>query len=156
MRVKDRGFWRGPLLLLGVVALVGLAVASSTAVVRVKVDTANVREGPGTQFDRAWQAYENYPLKVVDRDGSWLKALDFEGSRGWIYAPLTDGEPAVVVEAKVANVRSGPGTQYPVVFTAERGVAFLVLEEKGKWLKVEHADGDQGWIHESLVWGASP
>jgi SH3-like domain-containing protein len=31
-------------------------------------------------------------------------------------------------------------------------VPFKVLDRKGEWLHVEHADGDRGWIHSSLVW----
>lgn len=158
MRVKGWGFRRALLLAAGAVALVGasVAVAHSDSLVRVKAEIVNVREGPGTEFDRRWQAYENYPLRVVGRKGEWLKAVDFEGYEGWIYAPLTDREPAVVVQKEWVNVRSGPGTNHPVVFTAERGVAFRVLDSRGNWLRVEHADGDQGWIHDSLVWGASP
>ena len=154
MGVKDWGFRRVLLLAVGIFALVGLAAAHSNAFVRVMVETANVREGPGTRFDRSWQAYENYPLKVVGRRGDWLKTVDFEGYEGWIHAPLTDRQPAVVVKNEWANIRSGPGTKHPVAFTAERGVAFLLLGTRGNWLKVEHADGDDGWIHKSLVWGA--
>jgi SH3-like domain-containing protein len=32
------------------------------------------------------------------------------------------------------------------------GVPFRVLERKGEWLHVEHADGEKGWIHQSLIW----
>jgi len=34
----------------------------------------------------------------------------------------------------------------------EKGIPFKVLGHKDNWLHVEHADGDQGWIHASLVW----
>ncbi|MBI2879492.1 MAG: SH3 domain-containing protein [Candidatus Rokubacteria bacterium] len=153
MGVKEWRFRRVLLLAVGTFALVGVAAAHSIAFVRVKVETANVRGGPGTQFDRRWQAYENYPLKVVGRRGDWLKTVDFEGYEGWLHAPLTDRQPAVVVKREWANIRSGPGTNHPVAFTAERGVAFLLLGTRGNWLKVEHADGDDGWIHKSLVWG---
>jgi SH3-like domain-containing protein len=121
--------------------------------VRVKVDTANVREGPGTQFGRAWQVYENEPLRVVARQGEWLETRDFQGSEGWIHAGLTDDRPAVVVKARLANIRSGPGVEHPVVFTAERGVPFRLHGTRGEWLSVEHADGDRGWVHATLVWG---
>lgn len=134
-------------------ALVATAAAAEPDYVRIKVDTANVREGPGTKFELATQAFQNEPLQVVNRKGRWLNARTFEGTEGWVYAPLTDDQPAAIVKGKWVNVRSGPGTNHQVLFTAERGVSFRVLEEEAKWLKVEHADGDQGWIHKSLVWG---
>jgi SH3-like domain-containing protein len=36
--------------------------------------------------------------------------------------------------------------------TVEDGVPFRILRKKGRWIHIEHADGDRGWIHDSLVW----
>jgi SH3-like domain-containing protein len=77
---------------------------------------------------------------------------DFEGDRGWIHDSLLDDVKAVVVKNNKCNVRSGPGTDKTIRFTVDKGVPFKVLEKKGKWIHVMHADGDQGWIHQSLVW----
>jgi DNA-binding transcriptional ArsR family regulator len=31
--------------------------------------------------------------------------------------------------------------------------AGLVLDRRdGRWIQVEHADGDKGWLHDTLVW----
>jgi SH3-like domain-containing protein len=38
------------------------------------------------------------------------------------------------------------------VFDADKGTPFKVLEKKDRWIKVQHADGDTGWIFSSLVW----
>ncbi|MFQ5520923.1 MAG: SH3 domain-containing protein [Candidatus Methylomirabilia bacterium] len=146
--------WCGLLLVLGVAVLPYPAAVHAATFVRVKVERANVREGPGKQFKRVWQAYKNDPLRVVGRDGQWLEVEEFEGYKGWIYAPLTDAKPAVIVKGvrETANIRQGPGRDHPVVFRADRGVSFQLLEKKGEWLQIQHADGDRGWIHESLVW----
>jgi SH3-like domain-containing protein len=147
---------------LAILALVGAMAAAGSAAfaaddrfVRVRVETANIRQGPGTDHERLWQVEENFPLKVVGRSRQWLRTEDFVGDEGWIYAPLTDGRPAVVVEVDLANVRSGPGARYPVRFKAEWGAGFHVLDRRGKWLRIEHADGDDGWIHQSVVWGGA-
>lgn len=146
--------WRTSVTVLALCALAAAAAAQTNGWARVKVDTANLRQGPGTNFEVLARAYENDPLKVLGRKGKWLSVLDFQGSKSWIYGSLIDREPAVIVTASTANVRSGPGTRHAIVFTAERGVAFRVLASTGRWLKVEHEDGDQGWIYERLVWGA--
>ncbi|MFQ5898818.1 MAG: SH3 domain-containing protein [Candidatus Methylomirabilia bacterium] len=155
MQVKGWRLWCGLLVLLGAVDLAGPAMVHAADFVRVKVEMANVREGPGTQFTRVWRAYRNDPLRVVERKGQWLKVEDFEGYKGWIYAPLTDAKPAVIVKGvqKWANIRLRPGLDQPVVHRADRGVSFRLLEEKGQWLQVQHADGDRGWIYRPLVWG---
>jgi SH3-like domain-containing protein len=127
--------------------------AEAANFVRVKVDRANLREDPALSAGALRYAHENEPLRVVGRQGDWLHVQDFEGDSAWIYASLTDRRPAVVVVRSVVNVRAEPGTDFPVAFTAERGVNLLVLDRRGRWLRVEHEVG-RGWLHDSLVWGA--
>jgi SH3-like domain-containing protein len=141
---------------LAFVLAAGLTAAAATAAgefVRVRVDTANVREGPGTRYERLWTVDEDFPLEVIGRQGRWLKTRDFLASEGWIFAPLTDHKPAVVVDVQDARIRSGPGTGYDVRFVADWGEPLRVLSQKGPWLQIAHAEHGQGWIHRSLVWG---
>lgn len=145
--------WVRDLALITTLALATAAGAVSAEFVRVKVPTANIRSGPGVQYERLWSTYENYPLRVVGKRGRWLKTLDFEGYEGWIYAPLTDTQPTVVVRVERANVRSAPGRDSALLSTEFMGVAFRVLSRRGDWLRVEHADGFRGWIYRALVWG---
>jgi SH3-like domain-containing protein len=133
--------------------LQGTSQAAET--IRVKVKEANLRSGPGKKFEKMWNAPMNYPYRVMERKGKWLKVQDFSGYEDWIYGPLTDEKPAVVVKVKQANVRKGSSTNDEIVFTADMGVPFLVLDKKGDWLKVRHEDGDEGWIFQKLVWGSS-
>ncbi|MGH7365020.1 MAG: SH3 domain-containing protein [Candidatus Rokuibacteriota bacterium] len=133
----------------GLIASVAVAAGSS---VRVRVETANVREGPGTKYERLWTVGEDFPLEVVGRRGSWLKTRDFLDSEGWIFAPLTDAKAAAIVEVDEARVRSGPGLDHKVRFIAAWGESFRVLSHKGEWVKIDDPDNGRGWIHESLVW----
>jgi SH3-like domain-containing protein len=118
----------------------------------VAVPKANIRSGPGTHYDIIWQVYKYYPIKVIKKTGSWYRFVDFEGDKGWIYKSLVRKISSVITTKEKCNVRSGPGTQYRVVFTTEKGVAFKVINRKGSWIYVRHADGDKGWIYKSLVW----
>jgi SH3-like domain-containing protein len=127
--------------------------ATSPRFVRVKVEVANLRALPSTEADLIRQAHENEPLRVVGSRGQWLRVQDVADQSAWIYAPLIDGQPAVVVVRDLVNVRAEPGTEHAIVFTAERGVNLLVLDRTGQWLRVRHEVGE-GWLHDSLVWGA--
>ena len=118
----------------------------------VKTDTANVRAGPNTSDAVIWQVEKYHPLTVIQKQGSWVLFEDFEGDRGWIHDSLLADMHTVIVKNDKCNVRSGPGTDSSIRFTVDKGVPFRVLEEKGDWLHVVHADGDEGWIHQSLVW----
>jgi SH3-like domain-containing protein len=138
----------------GVTALPAREVdAGPRRFVRVKVDVANLRARPSPTAEQVRSAHENEPLRVVGQQGRWLEVRDVAGDAAWIYAPLTDGRPAVVVVRDVVNVRERPGTEHPIAFTAERGVNLLVLERAGRWLHVQH-DVGEGWLHDSLVWGS--
>ena len=119
----------------------------------VKKGTVNVRSGPGTEYEILWEAEANYPVEVLATEGKWVRFRDYEDYQGWLYRPLLDKTDTVVVKRSgKSNVRSGPGTKNPVVFVVQKGVPFRVLERRGNWLRVRHADGDKGWIHKSLVW----
>ncbi len=118
----------------------------------VSVPMANIRSGPGTTYKVLWRVERNHPLKVVKTSGEWIYFSDFEGDRGWVHRDIVSDADAVIVTRDKVNVRTGPGADHDVAFTVARGVPFQVVERKGKWIRVRHADGEAGWIHAMLVW----
>lgn len=129
----------------------------SVDVSRISADKLNVRRGPGTSYKVVFRIAQSYPLRVLDRvaaDGSnWLMVLDYEGDRGWISGKLVTRSSQVITRLEKCNVRTGPGTENPIAFTTERGVLLKVISERSGWLKVRHADGDEGWISAKIVFG---
>ncbi|WP_245809297.1 SH3 domain-containing protein [Desulfamplus magnetovallimortis] len=113
---------------------------------------ANVRSGPALDNDVLWQVEKYHPILVLEKKSGWIKFKDFENDVAWIHSSLADKTNSVISIKDNCNVRKGPGTDYDVAFTVERGVPFKVLEKKGRWLNIEHGDGDVGWIYDSLVW----
>ena len=118
----------------------------------IKVPKANIRSGPGTKYEIIWQVGMYYPVQIIKKSGHWYQFSDYEGDAGWINDKLLGKQATVITIKDKVNVRSGPATTYPVIFITERGVAFKVLKKKGKWIKIQHPDGDQGWIYKTLVW----
>jgi SH3-like domain-containing protein len=127
----------------------GNAMAERLAVI---APMANIRSGPGTQYDVLWQVEKYYPILVIEKSDPWYQFKDFEGDTGWVHKSLVGNVEAVITKKDLCNIRSGPGTGEKILFTVEKGIPFKVLEHKENWLHIEHADGDQGWIHDSLVW----
>jgi SH3-like domain-containing protein len=119
----------------------------------VSADRANVRSGPGTNQEILWSVGKYYPVDIVKSSGKWHQIRDFEGDTGWIHGSLLKNIPAVIVKGNIVNVRKGPGKEFKVLFQAEKGVSFRLLERQKAWFKVQHADGEVGWIHKSLLWG---
>lgn len=50
-----------------------------------------------------------------------------------------------------SNVRSGPGLNFGVVFTAEADVALTGQSHTSQWVRVVDEEGRQGWIFHTLV-----
>ena len=125
-----------------------LAVEYVTAI----KDGINVRSQPSTKGEVFWEVFKDFPLKVLERKGDWVKAEDFEGDTGWIYGPLLTKKKKVIVKVKKANLRVGPGKNYEINATALYGVVFTPGRRDGNWLQVTHSDGTKGWVHDSLIW----
>jgi SH3-like domain-containing protein len=133
-----------------VIMFAGFAEAAER--VAVKGSVANIRALPNTGSDTLWQVEKYHPLLVIEKKGKWFRVKDFEGDRGWIFSTLVDQTATIIVKVSRANIRTGPGTQHDLAFDAGKGTPFKVLEKNKRWLKVQHSDGDVGWIFTSLVW----
>ena len=57
----------------------------------------------------------------------------------------------VSVSVPVANIRSGPGGTYEVLWKVERHHPFEIIKTSGVWYRFRDFEGDEGWIHKSLV-----
>jgi SH3-like domain-containing protein len=137
-----------------IVLTIGLVfpVAWGAERMAVKSDTANIRSGPGMEYEQLWQIEKYHPLMIIQKKGDWYQFQDFEGDKGWIHRSLLDTTETVIVSVNSCNVRSGPGTQFDIVFTVGKGIPFKVIQKKGQWFEVQHADGDRGWIFKALLW----
>ncbi|MFQ5847436.1 MAG: SH3 domain-containing protein [Candidatus Methylomirabilales bacterium] len=52
-----------------------------------------------------------------------------------------------------SNVREGPGLDFKVLFTLEKGAALVGQSYKGQWVRVKDQNDRGGWIFRTLVHG---
>jgi SH3-like domain-containing protein len=58
----------------------------------------------------------------------------------------------VSLEADRVYLRFGPGREYPVSWVlARKGLPVEIVAEFDTWRKVKLYDGDEGWVHSSLL-----
>ena len=58
----------------------------------------------------------------------------------------------VSLRATEANLRTGPGVQYPVDWVYNRQLLPLeIVAEYDTWRKVRDWEGTQGWVHQSML-----
>jgi len=137
------------IILLLIIVFAGVANAERLA---VSAPVANIRSGPGTGHNVLWKVEQYFPILVIEKSGEWYRFEDFEGDKGWVHQSLVGKIPSVITRNDTSNIRSGPGTTHQVLFSVEKGIPFKTLKRENNWIQIEHADGDKGWIHKSLVW----
>ena len=131
-----------------------LAATAHAETVAVSVEVAEIRSSPSSVTSSVLVlAPRYYPLSLIGAQGEFYKVSDYRGNAGWIPKSQIDNTRSVIVNVDHANIRQEPTTSSPVVFTAREGVAFMVTEESGNWLRVQHEGGASGWIFRELLWG---
>ena len=55
------------------------------------------------------------------------------------------------VAVSVANIRSGPGEHTDILWEVEKYYPLNVLKKSGQWYHFRDFEGDEGWVHKSLV-----
>jgi len=129
--------------------------------VEATADIVNIRGGPGTTYIVMERASKGNCYDYLEKSGDWYKIKLSDGS-GWISAQYSKvvkvaAVPAqsvlsgsdssnVVVKGSGVNVRSGPGTNYSVISSANKGDRFMLLDKSADWYKIELKSGGTGWL----------
>ena len=96
--------------------------------------------------DRALMTKEADRLARGVADGV-LRFLRSKPASGWPAPPALPNFRATVIVAS-ANLRSGPGTNYPVVRRVQRGRVLMAESIEGEWVKLTSFRGNQiRWAH---------
>lgn len=140
-----------------IICVIGLGTFLSLSVwaemMCIATRKANIREGPGIEYDVSWEDWRNVPLEIIDHSGNWYHVTDYAGDEGYLHGSVLSKRECVIVKTRRANIRSGPGLNYEPEWIVDNGYPFLVSEQEGDWLKVDGTGGVSGWIHKSIVWG---
>jgi len=137
---------------------------------QVVVETANVRRGPGTQYEIASRINRDDLLYRVGHTQEWFNVVTRSGQSGWIHqdnvAAMGQGPdlspyrwdfvvevPDRIVTAQVLNVRSGPGTSHTVVDQLFHNDTVKTIAQSGDWYRVKYLEppSHTGWVHGSYI-----
>jgi SH3-like domain-containing protein len=71
--------------------------------------------------------------------------------------PNSSGLPVprfVALKSNEVNVRTGPGTRYPISWVYHRsGMPVEIVEEFDMWRKIRDTEGTTGWVHKTMLEG---
>ena len=116
---------------------------------------ANLRQGPGTHYEKLWQVFKYMPFREMKKKGSWYRVKDLDGDIYWVHRKLiTKKYKCAVIKNNKTNLRKGPGTKYDLLSWSpvDKYFSMRVLQIKGKWVRIEDGVGDKGWVSRSLIW----
>lgn len=116
---------------------------------RVIADTLNIRSGPGASNPVAegQGPLENgADVRIFEERDNWLRISN--SKEYWVFSRWVRPTDRRRVNADDSNVRSGPGTGFPVLSTLMRGDEVFVDLISNGWARIGNGDV---WISESLL-----
>ena len=57
----------------------------------------------------------------------------------------------LAITATLANIRSGPGSTYDIIWKVQQYYPFEVIKKEGAWYQFRDFEGDTGWVYDSLT-----
>ena len=136
-------------------ALLGVAGPAHALVFKsVGAAAAVLYDAPSAKGRRVFVAPRGMPVEVVLTYGEWTKVRDAAGDLAWVESKSLVARRTVVATVTGTRVRTAPDTAAAVAFTTDKGVLLDLLDSAAPgWLKVRHADGQDGFVRAAEVWG---
>jgi len=138
-------------------AAVGLVVAQLAAAAdfrSVGEDAVVLYDAPSRAATPMWIVSRDYPLEVIVNLEAWAKVRDHMGALSWVEKRQLSDRRTVLVTTPTVEVRRRPEEQAPLAFVVAQNVALELLgTAPGGWLRVRHADGGDGYLRATQVWG---
>ncbi len=96
----------------------------------------------------------DYPLEKVVSTSGWIKVRDETGKLSWVEESALGSKHTLLVNVPVAQIMEKPAENSPVRARVSRGVVLEIQQAaEAGWVKVRHANGQEGYIKLQEVWG---
>ena len=138
---------------------VTVTAASGTAVTNGNV---NLRTGPGYDYNVIYLTPKGTNVTITGKSGNWYR-VSVGGTTGYMLASLlkvntnNGGNDTNTGTMNVsaytnhkANMRTGAGDTYAIMYTLDAGEWLTVIGSFGSWYKITY-NGKTGWMLKSLV-----
>jgi SH3-like domain-containing protein len=124
--------------------------------VSLKTNEGNARRGPGLTHRIDWVfTRTGMPLRITAEFEHWRRVEDAEGVGGWVHYSLLSGVRTALVLLDMAEFRTLPDLNAPVVFQTEIGVIGRILHCEPGWCRMS-VEGERGWVQSTALWGVGP
>lgn len=148
------------LVLASSVMLPGAAAAERLFVTDTSDGYLNLRSGPGTDHSIVARLYGGTEVDGVGQSGSWRRIVLPDGTTGWAsgnfltpsYRQMRHYDYFVLPTSDgYLNLRTGPGTSYPIIQRLYAGQGLLDGGSQNGWIYVTLPDKTAGWASETFI-----
>ncbi|MDD4561996.1 MAG: N-acetylmuramoyl-L-alanine amidase [Syntrophomonadaceae bacterium] len=122
-------------------------LSASAATGIINIDNVNIRSGPDTTYDVVGMLNQGTGVEILGSEKNWYQ-IKTEQFNGWVRNDLINLQKEYQVEVTVngVNLRSGPGTNYDIVGSANQGEILTLLDVNGDWYQVKTSAGLPAYI----------
>ena len=121
---------------------------------RSLTEAAIVYDTPSAEGRRLFILRPGTPVEIVVTLDQWIKVREPSGSLSWIERRVLAKRRTLLVTAERAAIRREARDDAALSFEAARNVVVELIETPTLgWARVRHADGLEGYIRASDVWG---
>lgn len=131
--------------------------------IKVAADDINIRKGPGLSYPVVAKAKRGDQFTLITEEGDWIGIQLPNNQKGWVANWLVkkdskaenttavkgSGQTAIVT-ADGLRVRKGPGTNFQIIGTIQKGGKFSVITTSGDWIQLSTSFGN-GWVSKDFV-----
>jgi N-acetylmuramoyl-L-alanine amidase len=140
-------------------------IHAETANVKINANSVNVRSGPGLSYPVVYGVKKDQTFELMARDGEWIKIKLSQNSSGWIAGWLVTEQSTtikpdstkqksekMVSTADGLRIRKGPGTNFQVIGSVNKGDVLEYKERSEGWVKIVYKQ-IEGWVHSDYLNG---
>ena len=122
-------------------------LSASAATGIINTDNVNIRSGPSISYDVVGMLNQGIGVEILGSEENWYQIKTGQ-LNGWVRNDLINlqKEYQLQVTTTGVNLRSGPGTNYDIVGSANQGEILTLLDVKGDWYQVKTSAGLQAYI----------
>ena len=142
------------------------AAASSVSAATMTGDYVHLRSGAGTDFSIIGNLSSGELITVLDNSNAeWSKVQTSSGAVGYcsksyvktLSALPEEGQGTGVLSGNFVNLRSGAGTDHPVIAMLYKNDTVTVLDNSNeKWVKVQTESGQVGYCNRMFLQISGP
>ncbi|CEN79520.1 C40 family peptidase [Paraclostridium sordellii] len=125
-------------------------------------NSVNFRKGPGTNYNSIGKLNKGDRVEYLETVGSWIK-VKYNSTEGFVHSNYistssntgeSNGDTSVKSEKLVTgnrvNFRKGPGTNYSIITSLNKGTKVGYISESNGWTKVNY-NGTIGYMSSNYL-----